>query len=403
MFRVSFLALLGFHLICSAGYLEAEEDEDFEKLCGVGVVTIGDAWEFITLERQRARLLISSGDLAEWPQRAAALAAHVRFIEFKAYFLFGEAQTALQREVAALRAARLQSSALALAGSREKLSAAWEGMEARLDAIAALLPKQALIPTSKLAHLLPPSFSTTSLSLLEPLTLEPGVEQRVRFKAEKWLTKGRPLLLPEHLLELHGQRMHAFIADLTLQDYHHLHPQPTGVPGEYECRFTPGRSGHYRMWVNQVPLESGREEFPHLDLRKPESYPIVPEKDRHIAHEAEADGLRVRLSFNEPVLRPETLYAGRLEFSSSADDQPVNDLEPFMGAHAHLVAIAEDYYLVQHLHPHGAVPREGQFGGPVVEFPYRPLLPCWFKIFVQVKRGGKVITLPLGLRVEWPQ
>lgn len=377
-------------------------DDGAETMCGPGIVTIGDAWEFILLERQRAALLISSGDLAEWPQRISALAAHGRFIESKAYFLYGQTQAALSREAGALRAARISTSAWALSGEREKLAAEWPRIEARLDAISAVLPAEALVPTSKLAHLLPPSFSTTALSLTHPLTLEPGVEQRVRFKAERWLTKDRAPLLPEDLMELHGQRMHAFIADLTLADYHHLHPQPTEEAGVYELRFTPQVAGHYRMWVNQVPLETGREEFPHLHLRKPESYPIVAQKDHHIADEAYSGGLHVRLTFPDATdsLRPDRLYIGRLEFAD-AKGQPVHDLEPFMGAYAHLVILADDYYTIQHLHPHGAVPKEGQTGGPVVEFPYKPLLPGWWKMWVQVKYAGEVITLPLGVKVEW--
>jgi len=398
--------LLSSGLPCRAQAPSAEigVESEVEKMCGPGIVTIGDAWEFITLERQRAGRLISSGELAEWPQRIAALAAHGRFIESKAYFLFGQAQAALSREVAALHEARMTSSALALAGERGKLAGQWPRIEARMEAIAKLLPAETLVPTSKLAHLLPPSFSTTALSLSEPLTLQAGVEQRLRFKAERWLTKGRPLLLPEHLMELHGQRMHAFVADLTLADYHHLHPQPTDVAGVYELRFIPKVSGHYRLWVNQVPLETGREEFPHLDLRKPESYPIVKEEHRILAREAVAEGLRVRLSFPDALtaLRPGNLYMGRLEFEDAAG-QPVRDLEPFMGAFAHLVTLAEDYYTIQHLHPHGAVPQADQRGGPVVEFPYKPLLPCWWKLWVQVKHHGQIITLPLGVKVEWPQ
>lgn len=380
----------------------ASETSEVEVLCGPTVVTVGDAWEFILLERERAKELVRSGDLAEWPQRIAALVAHARFIQMKAYFLHGERRAKMQSEVAALAAARLSSSQTALAGRRKVLAKEWTLIEKQLDDLGALLPPGALVPTSKLAHLLPPSFSTTALSLLEPLTLTPGEEQRVRFKAERWLTKGRPPLLPEQLLNLHGQRMHAFIAETTMQDYHHLHPQPTDVPGEYECRFTPRLGGQYRMWVNQVPLETGREEFPHLDLRKPEQYPIVEEKDHHLANEAVMDGIKVQLSFNAEVLRPESLYAGRLEFTDT-QGRPVKDLEPFMGAYAHLVAFAEDFYLVQHLHPHGAVPKESERGGPVIEFPFKPALPCWWKVFVQVQRGGKVLTLPLGLKVEWPE
>jgi hypothetical protein len=205
------------------------------------------------------------------------------------------------------------------------------------------------------------------------------------------------------LMRMHGQLMHAFITDLSLTDYQHLHPQPTEQDGIYELRFTPKVAGHYRLWVNQVPLETGREEFPYLDLRKPERYPIVDEKDRHISHEAKRDGMQVRLSFPDArdSLQPDRLYLGRLDFTDSSG-HPIDDLEPFMGAYAHIVALAEDFFTIQHLHPHGAVPIAGQRGGPVVEFPWKPLLPNWWKLWVQVQRKGQVITLPLGVRVAWP-
>jgi hypothetical protein len=66
---------------------------------------------------------------------------------------------------------------------------------------------------------------------------------------------------------------------------------------------------------------------------------------------------------------------------------PVSDLEPYLGAPAHLLIVRSD--LTEAIHGH---PEETSTGGPTVSF--HPLLPAAgdYKMWIQVQRAGQVTT-----------
>jgi hypothetical protein len=88
------------------------------------------------------------------------------------------------------------------------------------------------------------------------------------------------------------------------------------------------------------------------------------------------------------------------------DGNPVNDLEPYMGMGGHAEFIKTDGSVFAHVHPTGSVPMasvavaspEAMMAmhemkpGPVVSFPYGVPTPGTYKVFVQMKRAGKVET-----------
>lgn len=91
------------------------------------------------------------------------------------------------------------------------------------------------------------------------------------------------------------------------------------------------------------------------------------------------------------------------------DGKPVNDLEPYMGMAGHAVFIRSDESVFAHIHPAGSVPMaalavvqkdEGMSSGhgmsmamsPEVSFPYGFPQAGDYRLFVQVKREGKIET-----------
>ena len=88
------------------------------------------------------------------------------------------------------------------------------------------------------------------------------------------------------------------------------------------------------------------------------------------------------------------------------DGKPVNDLEPYMGMGGHAEFIKEDGSVFAHVHPTGSVPMASVAvaspaammamhetnPGPIVSFPYGVPTPGTYRIFVQMKRAGKVET-----------
>jgi hypothetical protein len=97
-------------------------------------------------------------------------------------------------------------------------------------------------------------------------------------------------------------------------------------------------------------------------------------------------------------------------FTFRVDDQagkPVQDLELYMGMPGHAIFVKRDRTVFAHVHPSGSAPMaaidlampgsnphaQHQTGTPsTVTFPYGFPSPGQYRIFVQVKRGGSVIT-----------
>ena len=72
-----------------------------------------------------------------------------------------------------------------------------------------------------------------------------------------------------------------------------------------------------------------------------------------------------------------------------------------MGAFAHIVAFYDDFATVAHVHPMGEEPKsEDQRGGPELSFHLEPEKAGFLKIYVQVKRGGKDIFIPMGVSIQ---
>ena len=101
-----------------------------------------------------------------------------------------------------------------------------------------------------------------------------------------------------------------------------------------------------------------------------------------------------------------TMFTFRVE---DADGQPARDLELYMGMPGHAVFLRRDRQVFAHVHPSGSAPmaamdlamasspphgqHQATTAAPAtVSFPYGFPQPGAYRIFVQVKRAGRVMT-----------
>jgi hypothetical protein len=212
------------------------------------------------------------------------------------------------------------------------------------------------------------------------------------------LTKadGSPIV-PSELIEAHLARIHLLIIDASLTDYHHEHPRPTGTPGQYAFNFTPRKPGGYRAWADLRPYPLGLQEYAIADI--PGAGHAEQLMDKAPTSRAEVDGLRFEL-----VLPQRTIKAGRSVPAQlrimRTDGRPFTELEPIMGAFAHLVAFHEDRKTVLHIHPKGApVLDAARRGGPRLDFQIYAPQPGFYRLFAQVQVAGSSKLAPFGLGV----
>lgn len=206
------------------------------------------------------------------------------------------------------------------------------------------------------------------------------------------ITRGGKPLTEEELKVVHTQKFHLLVIDPTMTDYQHLHPQPTVTPGSFLFTFTPKFNGGYRAWADVTPRDTGKQQYAMADLGEPGAAAV----DKKESHEATIGGYRFNLSFDQPP-KAGSEAMGSIHVTD-AQGQPVNSLEPVMGAYAHIVGFYEDYQTIVHTHPMGEEPKlDSERGGPELMFHLAPEKPGYVRLFAQVKIGGQELFTPFGV------
>lgn len=90
----------------------------------------------------------------------------------------------------------------------------------------------------------------------------------------------------------------------------------------------------------------------------------------------------------------------QLSFRVSRDGQPVTDLEPYLGAYGHLVALRGDDLAYLHVHPDGE-PGDGRTkSGPAVTFFAELPSDGQYRLFLDFQHGGRVRTAAFTVAVD---
>ncbi len=204
---------------------------------------------------------------------------------------------------------------------------------------------------------------------------------------------------PEELMVMHTQPLHLLIEEPGLADYHHEHPVPTGVPGEYVFSFTPEKTAPYRVWADIVPMATGIQELPFADL--PSAGTPAGISERTPSFTSTVDGFTFTLALSNGGTQPVANQTSRLAITiTDREGKPVTRLEPVMQSFAHLVGFYEDFQTVVHIHPTGGdILREDLRGGPALGFKFFPPKPGFVRLYCQVKVDGAMLFASFGLSV----
>ncbi|HSH09103.1 MAG TPA: hypothetical protein VK995_01855, partial [Oceanipulchritudo sp.] len=86
---------------------------------------------------------------------------------------------------------------------------------------------------------------------------DPEVGQPLTCTLTLFTTTGKPIKW-EEIAVSHTERVHAMVVDPSLEDYQHVHPQPAGPAGTYVLEVTPRRAGHYKVYLDFIPLTTSK-------------------------------------------------------------------------------------------------------------------------------------------------
>jgi len=264
--------------------------------------------------------------------------------------------------------------------------------------------------------------------------LDPAGRMNLEIGESKWHSL-RTEVVGTALIPDHGHLMHLFLVRAPAMDrFYHLHPDRTGTM-TFDEDLPPMASGHYKIFADIVRA-SGFPDTLVAEIDVPEltgkpmagddaeaSAPVLAGAAQSSTVAPLSNGARMIWERDSAPLVSDRLlwFKFRVE---DANGKPATDLEPYMGMAGHAEFIRSDFSVFAHVHPDGSIPMaafnlaEATLGSTTspnqspapempgmamagmtsphasseVSFPYGFPKPGVYRIFVQVKRGGKIET-----------
>ena len=211
-------------------------------------------------------------------------------------------------------------------------------------------------------------------------------------------SSGKPVTM-DQMEVAHTEKIHLLVIDQSLTDYQHLHPVASDRPGEYRFDFAPKFGGTYHIWADLVLKATGKQEYSETTLKV--DGPASPIKNNLINTKAEVDGYRFEFATENEAPLEVGKAAEVMVKITGPDSRPYSNLEPIMGAFAHMVAFPADLASVTHIHPMGAEPKTAtDRGGPNLRFHVEPDKPGYQKFFLQTQIDGKDKFAAFGVNVQ---
>lgn len=206
--------------------------------------------------------------------------------------------------------------------------------------------------------------------VLDHTTYKPGLRE-LAFRVED--VTGAPVT--EYDVE-HDKLLHVIVVRRDFSGFQHVHPE-LDASGTWRVPVDLA-PGSWRVFADFVPA-GGDKTVLGTDLSVPGAPDLTPRAP--LSDVAEVDGYTVTVDGD--------LVAGEhsvLDLTVSKDGQPVTDLEPYLGAYSHLVALREGDLAYLHVHP-----SDGP-AGPTVEFGTEVPSAGRYHLYLDFQHDGVVRT-----------
>jgi hypothetical protein len=176
----------------------------------------------------------------------------------------------------------------------------------------------------------------------------------------------------------HERALHLVIVGRNLTDYVHVHPEQSS-DDTWTVVLPAMNAGSYRVFADFVPAGGER---------------ITLASDLTVLGEVSAGALPAPSSATS-IDGYDVTFDGLLESGTESeltvtverDGAPVTDIEPYLGALGHLVAIRDGDMAYLHVHP---VEEADGPGGPIVTFMVDTATPGDYRLFFEFDHGGAV-------------
>ena len=194
--------------------------------------------------------------------------------------------------------------------------------------------------------------------------------------------------LTEYVQE-HEKDLHLIVVRRDATGFQHLHPQ-RAADGTWTTTLTLPRAGTYKVLADFVPAgaDAGLTLATDVTVGGPLEVDAPAPAER-----------RTAAAGDYTVTVDGDLVPGRsseVRLTVRKDGRPVEDLEPYLGAYGHLVALRDGDLAYLHVHPEGPEP-DGPTGGPALVFATDVPSSGVYRLFLDFSHDGAVHTAALSL------
>jgi Cu+-exporting ATPase len=243
-----------------------------------------------------------------------------------------------------------------------------------------------------------PEVAGVHTDILTPAMIRAGEPAHLVYRLER--SDGQPLT---DVVLSHEQPIHLVAMRDDLTGFQHIHPQPTGAPGEFAIDVVFPAPGRYVLNSEFKRRGALRD----IEFRQYLSVEGTPERVelREDRSAKVVDGVRVELHGAALVGQTSEL---EFAFSDPVTGAPVDDLQPYLAAAGHVIVASEKLYTIEHGHGeaedasgHEVWPLPGTRFGPEIGFHHRFAAPGLYKLWGQFQTAdGQVITADFVVRAE---
>ncbi|MFE3506432.1 hypothetical protein [Kitasatospora sp. NPDC059160] len=188
-------------------------------------------------------------------------------------------------------------------------------------------------------------------------------------------TDGEPVTAYQ---QQHEKELHLIVAPRDLSTFQHLHPV-LAADGTWSAPTAVPAAGEYRVFADFTPAGASEGLTLGADLHAAGDLRPAPLPDT--GRTATVDGYTVTLGGDLTPGR-----SSHLTLDVSKDGAPVTDLQPYLGAYGHLVALRAGDLAYLHVHPDTTTP------GPGIGFTTTAPSGGSYRLFLDFRHQGTVRT-----------
>jgi hypothetical protein len=190
----------------------------------------------------------------------------------------------------------------------------------------------------------------------------------------------------------HEKKMHLIVASKDLSKYQHIHPTYKGK-GVFTVPVTFTQGGSFQLIADFVPKgQSDTVQMHTVSVKGNTPAPVSLTPDKKLVKTVNGNQVSLKID-SQLKANQETML--NFYFEDAQTKQPIQDLQPYLGAVGHVVILNQDATKYLHVHP-----MDERVKGSNAMFHTTFPSPGVYKIWGEFQRSNKVFIVPFVVEVS---